>query len=264
MGRVRVLFDYRQLVWTLASQALRVKYRRSALGFLWSLLNPLLMLVVVATVFQFLVRLGIQSYALFLLSSLVPWLYFSSTTSACAASLLQAEGLLRRQPIPKLVFPLSACLVHLFHFALSLGALLLIVAPFIGFRPGWEVAILPLGLACLLAFTIGVGAAIATLTVYFRDVEHLFGVALMAWMYATPILYPLYLPGQEPLIPESYHWLFELNPMYHVIQLFTRPIYWGEMPDLSAITAAMAFSASALVGGAALLWWREDDLLLRL
>lgn len=255
---------YRDLIWTLVSQELRVKYRRSVLGFVWSLLNPLLTLVILAAVFQFLVRIEMQSYALFLLSSLVPWSYFATTTHSCSLSLLRAEGLLRRQPVPKLVFPVSVCVLNFVNFVLSLGVLLIFVGPFIGLHLREELLVLPLSFACLLAITIGMGAATATLTVYFRDVEHLVSVLLTGWMYATPILYPLELPGRQPLIPEEYHFLFKLNPMYHVIQLFTRPIYWGQLPEMSDLLAAIGISLGALLVGTAVLWWREDDILLRL
>lgn len=264
MSRIGELLERRDLVWLLTLQDLRVRYRASFLGFLWSLLNPLLSMAVLATVFHFIMRIRLDHYAVFLLSSLLPWSFFATSLTRCSTVIIQHGALVRRQPLPKLVFPLSVAVSNLVNLGLSLAVLLVIVGPFLGYRPAWSLLVLPISLICLVMITLGLGALLAATTVYLRDVQHLIGVLLPAWMYATPVLYPLEIPGHEPLIPEEYHFYFRLNPMYHVIQLFSRPIYWGSLPDASVLASAIACAGLVLVAGVAFFWWREDDLVFRL
>ena len=262
--RARTLIHYREFLWELVVEEFRTKYRRSALGFLWSLLNPLLTMLILALVFQFMVRLPMRSYALFLLSALIPWTAFATTVQRSASSLLVAEPLIKRHPIPKLVFPASITIVNSINLGLSMIVLLIFVGPLIDFRPSPALGLLPYSLLCLAATTIGLSAIVSVVTVYFRDVEHLVTVVLTAWMYATPIIYPLKLPGKAPIIPEEFHVYFELNPMYHVIQLFAKPIYWGELPSPESLLAATATALGGLVLGVAVFWWREDDVVFSL
>lgn len=264
LNRIRSLIRYREFLWELVLVEFRIKYRRSALGFVWSLLNPLLTMLILAVVFQFMVRLPMRSYALFLLSALVPWLAFAATTQRAAACLLMAEPVIRRHPVPKLVFPISIALVNMINLSLSMVVLLLVVGPLIGFEPSLSLALLPYSLLCLAAATVGVAAAISVLTVYFRDAEHLISVLLTGWMYATPIIYPLKIPGQASIIPEQYHVYFEMNPMYHLIQLFTKPIYWGQLPEPDTIAIASLTAFGGLMLGVMVFWWREDDVIFSL
>lgn len=264
MNRIRCLIRYREFLWQLVVVEFRIKYRRSVLGFVWSLLNPLLTMLILAVVFQFMVRLPMRSYALFLLSALIPWMAFSTTVQRAAACLLIAEPVIRRHPIPKLVFPISIAMVNVINLALSMLVLLLIVGPLIGFEPSLSLAFLPYSLLCLAATTLGVAALIAVVTVYFRDAEHLVSVLLTAWMYATPIIYPLKIPDQASIIPEEFHVYFELNPMYHVMQLFTKPIYWGQLPEPRTILIASLTAFGGLMLGVMVFWWREDDVLFSL
>lgn len=263
-GRLARLYQYRDLVRLLIFQELRLKYRRSTLGFLWSLLNPLLSMAAIATVMHVLIRIPMKSYAVYLLSSLVPWGYFSGAVSRNTVSLIHREAILRRQPVPALVFPLSSCASDLINLALSMTVLLVIVGPLAGLEWSWALLSLPLGFVTLFVFTAGLSLALATVTVYLRDVEHMLAVGLQIWMYLTPILYPLTIPARPPLIPEQYHWLFQLNPMYHVLQLFVRPMYFGEFPGPGAIASALACALAALSLGLAVFWWKEDDVIFHL
>jgi len=264
IDRIRTLWRYRELLHLLLMQDLKLRYRRSALGFLWSLLNPLLTMLTLALVFRFLVRLEMANYALFLLSSLLPWGFFAVTLSAAPACLLQQEELIRRQPLPKLVFPLSLAASNLVNLVLSYAVLLTLLAPFLGFRPSWSLLCLPLGLLCLVAFTVGLSALLAVANVYLRDLQHIVGVVLPAWLYASPILYPLEIPGQPPLVPEEYHLLFKLNPLYSLLQLFVRPIYWQTMPPLQDLVLAVGTSLAVLAFGLMIFWRKEDDLVFHL
>lgn len=258
--RVLELWRFREVIHNFVSQDLKVKYRRSSLGFLWSLLNPLLMMIVLSVVFSHLfdMRGGIKSYTLYLLSGALPWTFFAATVDGCCVSIIESEGYAKRQYFPKLVFPLSRLGQHLVTLILSMVALLAAMGWFIDFRFSWALAALPLSFLCLIAMAMGVGATVAAMTVYFRDTQHLVQVALTAFYFLTPILWPM--SSQ----PEHRHIFFELNPMYHVLELFRAPIYRAEWPSAYETFEAISGSFGALLVGLAIFWKREDDLIFRL
>lgn len=187
--RLADLWRFREVVKNFVSQDLKVKYRRSALGFFWSLLNPLLHMLVISTVFSLIFK--VPNFTLYVLAGLVPWTFFATSIEGCTTSIISAEALLRRQYFPKLVFPLSVVATNLVAFVLSLGVLLILLTPLIGFRPNAAWLILPLSFATIAAFALGCGAIAAALTVHFRDMQHLISVFIGALFYLTPIIYPL-------------------------------------------------------------------------
>ncbi|MCK6483482.1 MAG: ABC transporter permease [Phycisphaerae bacterium] len=286
--RIQELWRFREVVKNFVAQNLKVKYRRSILGFFWSLLNPLLQMIVITIVFSLIFRFGVRDYALYVLSGLIPWAFFSTSIDNCTLSIIGAEHMLRRQYFPKLVFPVSMVLQNLVTFALSLIVLLIVLAPVSGFNPLQPaLLILPLSFACIVCVALGVGALAALITVYFRDMQHLIAVLISAWFYVTPIIYPLEakpraakppavatapadpaeaaaaLEDAAP-IPHAYRVYFKLNPMYSIIEMFHRPIYDGRLPTPSELTAALATAAACLVGGVWIFWRFEDRLIFAL
>ncbi|MFQ5425106.1 MAG: ABC transporter permease [Phycisphaerae bacterium] len=256
--RVTEVWRFREVIRNFVSQDLKVKYRRSALGFLWSLLNPLLMMLVLSVVFAKLFRFGEGKYTLFLLSGTLPWTFFAATVDQCSFSILGNESYTKRQYFPKLVFPLSLVGQNLVTLVLSMFALLLAIGWFIGFQISPALAILPLSMLFLIAAALGLGAATAAVTVYFRDTQHLVQVGMTAWYFLTPIIWPM------SMQPESTHKYFKMNPMYFAMEMFRAPIHRAEWPSGNTILYSGLFSAGALVAGLAIFWWREDDLIFRL
>lgn len=263
-NRIKQLFRYRELLRLLVVQDLALRYRRTVLGFFWSLLSPVATMAILALVFQFVIRIDMASYAVFLLASMLPWNFFASTLTDSSVSILHKQDLVTRQPFPRLVLPLSVAGSNLVNFLLSFAVLLGLLGPVLGVMPSWAWVYLPLGVACLLAFSVGWSALVAVSTVYLRDVQQIVVVVLPAWMYATPILYPLELPNGESIVPVEFHPYFKLNPIYAILQLFVRPIYWGTAPDTVDLVAAIAISSTALVAGLAVFWWKEDELVFHL
>jgi len=263
LERIRFLVGYRELLRLLIVQELALRYRHTVLGFLWSLLNPVITMAILAIVFHFIIRLDMRSYTIFLLSSLLPWLFFANTLTDCSVSIIQKRDLISRQPIPKLILPLAVTGSNFVNLLLSFTVLVSVAGVIVGSPFGISMLYLPLGFACLLALAIGLGAALAAATVYLRDIQQIVGVLLPAWMYATPILYPLETPSGQFIVPEEFHFFFKLNPVYSVLQLFVRPVYWGTAPLLSDTLTAIAVSLIVLLAGLAFFWWREDDLVFR-
>lgn len=257
--RIAEVWQFREVIRNFVSQDLKVKYRRSALGFFWSLLNPLLMMIVLSVVFTTLFKFrGVQNYALYLFSGILPWTFFAATVDGCSNSIIGNEAYLKRQYFPKLVFPIAQLGQHFVTLILSMSVLIVTLGWFIGFRVTPAFAVLPLALACLVAVAMGLGALVAALTVYFRDAQHLVQVLMTAWYFYTPILWPI------DMQPASRHVLFEINPMYSIIELFRASVFRGEWPDGPTVAAAVLASIGMMLIGFSFFWKRENDLIFRL
>ena len=179
------------VIQNLVTQDLRVRYHRSVLGFFWTLLNPILMMTTLALVFSQLmgsVEQGPSKYAIYLFAGMVPWTFLSGCLSECSYCIITNEGLIRKIYLPKLVFPLTRVLTNLTTFVLSMGALFLLLVP-LEARFSAALLALPLAVALLALFSLGLGLILATLNTFFRDAGHLVGVILQAWYFATPIIY---------------------------------------------------------------------------
>jgi ABC-type polysaccharide/polyol phosphate export permease len=264
---IREVWQFREVIKNFVSQDLKVRYRRSFLGFFWSLLNPLLHMAVITLVFSIMFRFPMGQYALYVLSGLVPWSFWASSIDGCCLSIVRAEGMLKRQYFPKMVFPISVIMQNLVTFFLSLLVLLLVLAPITGFTPSKALLILPLSFLCVVAVSLGAGLIASVATVYFRDIQHLVSVFMSAWFYLTPIIYPLEVPANHPTapaaisvgaapaspapgedqgpIPHKYRHYFKLNPMFAIVQMFHRPIYDGMLPTASEIAAALGVAAAS-------------------
>ncbi len=216
---------YRPLMRELVVRDLKVKYRRSFLGYLWSLLNPLMMMAVMTVVFSFMFKSNIENFPLYLICGNTLWAFFSESTTMAMSSVLNNGALIKKVYIPKFIFPISRVLSSFVTMSFSLVAILIVMiftrTPF-----HWEVILFPIPLVFLLLFCIGVGMILAGLAVYFRDIMHLYGVIMMAWMYATPIFYPL----DPKVLPENVIAIIKLNPMYHYINFFREIVIYGNIP----------------------------------
>jgi ABC-type polysaccharide/polyol phosphate export permease len=260
-----IVRDFRELArfWPVVSnmvmQDLRVKYQRSVLGFFWSLLNPILMLVTFTLVFSTFIGesgKGWQDYSIYLFSGMVPWSLLACSLNECAFCIINNEGLIRKIYIPKLVFPLTRVLINLVTFVLSMAAMFLLLVP-LGAKFSLPMLILPLAIALLTIFSLGLGLILATMNTFFRDCSHLVSIFLQAWYFATPILY---YPEQMASKP----WLLALNPVYPIMRLFQVTIRDGQWPDPITLSVAAGIAAVTLGVGYAAFKSHEDKLVFRL
>lgn len=220
---------------SLVSKDFKLKYRRSILGVLWSVLNPLLMMIVLSAVFSFMFRFQIENYPLYLILGQTLFSLMNEATSAAMTSIIDAAPLLKKVRVEKMVFPLEKVVFSLVTFAISLIAVFAVMA-FFQVIPTWRVVLLLLLLLMVLLFCIGLGLLLSSLAVFFRDVIHLWGVVTTAWMYATPIFYPL------ELLPDWMQQLMVWNPMYQYITYFRDVMMNGVTPSFEthAICIGMA------------------------
>ena len=202
---VRETYRYRELIWALALKELKIRYKRSVLGFLWALLNPALMMAVLTVVFSTILRFGISHYAIFLLSVLLPWTFFSQSLSYAVESIVGNGELIKKVSVPKLVFPVAAVVSNIINLLLSLIPMALLV---LGMRhPFYSTWLyLPVPIMALIIFTLGATFFFAAANVYYRDIAHVLQVVLSAWFYFTPIIYAL------DFIPPNRQWLFRAEP----------------------------------------------------
>jgi len=235
--QIKELYAYREMLKNLVAKELRARYKGSVFGFLWTFFNPLLVLVVYSIVFSFVMRVQMERYPLFLFVGLLPWNYLATSAQMGVASIVAGGGLIKKTYFPREVLPLSVVLANLVNYVLSL--LILIAALLI--------VKIPLTLA-LLAFPVillvqtflvaGLTFLLAAANVYFRDLEHITGVVIMAWFFCTPILYPL------EMVPAEIKGLFLLNPMVPVIKAYQDIFFYGQFPDWTALGS---FAAGAVM-----------------
>jgi ABC-type polysaccharide/polyol phosphate export permease len=240
----RQLVTYRDLIYQMVSRNIKSRYKRSVLGIAWTMINPLMTTVILSLVFSALMKSAVPYYTVYLLSGMIAWSFFAQTSLAAMQELIWGGTLLNRIYLPKAVFAASALGTGLVNFLLSLPPLFLVMA-FTGvpFKPA--LLFLPVSLLILTIFTIGLGLMLSALAIFFIDVVDMYQLLLTAWYFLTPILYPL------SIVPPERHWLFKLNPMYHIIEVFRAPIHAGALPGIKTISAATAIACGTLVIG----WW---------
>jgi ABC-type polysaccharide/polyol phosphate export permease len=253
----RELIRFWPVVQNMVVQELRVRYQRSMLGFLWSLLNPILMMTTLTLVFSQLFTMPGENYAVYLFAGMVPWGFLSGGLSDSAFCIISNEGLIRKIYVPKLIFPLSRVLINLTTFILSMAALFVILVP-MGARFSLPMLLLPAVIALYFAFVLGLGLIVATANTFYRDCGHLVTVVLQAWYFATPIIY------FRSAMPANAQWRFWLNPAYPFIRLFQDIIKDGIFPNLQTFLIAAGIAAVSLGVGYATFKSNEDKFVFRL
>lgn len=232
------------MISSLVSRDFKRKYRRSVLGVLWSVLNPLLMMVVLTAVFSFVFRFQIENFALYLIIGQTLFNFMVGATSDSMSSIVDNASLLKKIKIDKLIFPIEKTLFGLVNFAVSLIAVVIVMIYF-QVTPTWNIIFLPILLVCIFFFSLGIGLILSTLAVFFRDVIHFWGVITTAWMYATPIIYPV------DILPEWMMAIMHFNPMYYYVNFFREIVLWGITPPwkefVICFVCALAFIAIGLI-----------------
>jgi ABC-type polysaccharide/polyol phosphate export permease len=236
------LLRYRDLVWYLVVRDLKVRYRRSMIGFLWTMLQPLLTMAVLTVVFSAVFRFEIRNFPVYALSGILFWNFFSQSIVTAMNSLRANAGLLVRLPLPKVVFPVAAVASGLVNLLLALVPLFaILVASGYSLQPA--LLFLPVSILLVAAFTLGAGLLLSPLAAFFSDVVELVGVLMMLAFYLTPVFYP------KEIIPADYLWLVRFNPLRSLLEVFRDPIYFGKIPPLSHLAVTVGITALALLVG---------------
>jgi len=243
MRTIKELYEYRQMIFGLVKKDLRGRYKGSVLGFLWTFINPLLQLLVYTFVFSIVLRAGIEKYYLFLFVALIPWIFFSTAVAGGAGCVLAQKGMVTKIYFPREVLPIShvtSAFVNMLYTFIVVIAVVFIA----GVTPS-ILALLCLPVIMIVEYLLALGIAmiVSAVTVFFRDMEYIIGIVVMAWQFLSPVMY------SQDAVPESLRGIFMMNPMTPVIMAYREVLYYGNVPHLGTLLTAVVMGIVFLVIG---------------
>ena len=233
------------LLKNLVSKDFKIKYRRSVLGVAWSVLNPLFTMLIITKVFELLLRVQVENFATYYILGYAIWNFFSESTSLALTSVVSSAPLIKKVYIPKYIFPIEKCLFALVNFAFTLIAVVLVMLVQ-RVVPTATALLFPIPVLYCFIFVCGVSLFLSAATVYFRDVQHLYGVLLTMLMYLTPIIYPLELLEGHSFISK----IVRLNPITHYVEYFRALVMYDTIPGLKENLVCLLMALIAFVIGA--------------
>ena len=252
---VKGLIKYSWLLQELIIRDLKIKYRRSVLGYMWSVLNPMMMMGVMTIVFSNMFRFDIPNYPVYLLAGQLMFSFFAESTNVAMHSILWGASLIKKIYLPKYIFPLSRVLSCFTTMLFSMVALFLVMLiTKVDFH--LTLFMLPISFIYILVFCIGVGLILSVLVVFFRDIQHLYGVFLTALNYLTPIFYP------ANMLPEWLRNLMILNPLYSFVTLFRNITIYGQWPTFEEHLICVLYAFGTLFVGLHIFKKHQNDFIL--
>ena len=249
---IKEAWRYRDLIFFLVRRDITARYKRSVFGIAWTMLNPLGMMIVLSIVFSQVFRVEMEGYSGFVLSALIAWNFFAQTSSSSINALVWGGDLLQRIYIPRSTFAISTIGTGLVNLTLSLVPLFIVILV-IGFPVRWTILLSPIAMLFLGMYSLGVGLLVSTIGIYFIDVVEMYNIVVMAWMYLTPIIYPL------SILPAGLQGWLKLNPMLHLIELFRDLVFYGKIPPLENWLISFAVALAALVIGWIVFTGKSDE-----
>lgn len=250
---------FKPLLSELVVRDVKIKYRKSVLGVFWTLLNPLLMMLVLSIVFSNLFRFGVENYPVYILSGQVIFNFFSESTSSAMTSILNNAQLIKKIYVPKYLFTLARIASSIINIMASFSAMLLVMILMrMELHFTMFLAIIPL--LCLIILSTGVGLALATITVKFRDIMHLYSVFLTALTYLVPVIYPISLLENSPFV----HKVVSLNPLTIILTMFRDLVIYGTIPSVISFVMAIVVSVMVLCTGLVVFYKNQDKFILDL
>lgn len=240
---IREFWAYKDLLKLLVSRNIKLKYRRSFLGYLWSVLNPLLIMLVMTIVFSTMFSRNIENFPVYLFCGQLLFNFMNNSTHQSIYAITGNAALLKKTYVPKYIFVLSKITSGLVDCVFSLGALLIVIIVTGAKITGWAL-LFPVVFLQLYVFCVGLGLFLAQANVFFRDSQFIYNAVTTAWTYLTPIFYPI------EALPASVAWIVKhLNPMYFYVGQFRDLVYYGRMPGSAIITAGCLTAVGMLVVG---------------
>lgn len=241
---LRELWEYRELLYFLIWRDVKVRYKQTALGAAWAIIQPVFMMVVFSLFFGRLAKVpsdGIP-YPVFTFCALIPWQLFANALTESSNSLVGNQNLITKVYFPRLVVPLSAVLSGVVDFAIAF-VLLLVMMVYFGIVPTWAVVTLPVFILLEILTALGVGLWLSALNVQFRDVRYTISFLVQVWLFLTPVAYP------SSIIPERWRVFYGLNPMTGVVEGFRWALLGKAAPSLSMLLVSILMVLAILIGG---------------
>lgn len=250
-------FKYKDLLSQLVVRDLKTRYRRSVLGYLWSVLNPLLMMMVLTFVFSTLFKNDIPNFPIYLLSGQLIYNYFSEATNMALHSILSGAALIKKVSIPKYILPFSRTLSAFVNLLFSLVAIIIVML--ITRTPlTWNVLLFPFPLFYIFLVSTGIGLVLSAMAVYFRDIIHLYGVFLTILMYMTPIFYPI------SILPNFVRNIIRINPLFHIVEMFRMVVLYNTVPTVRNHLVCLGFGVITLFIGLCIFRKSQDQFILHI
>lgn len=248
---------FQPLLQELVARDIKIKYRRSVLGVLWTLLNPLCMMIVLSVVFSNLFKFDVENFPLYLLSGQVVFTFFSDSTTSSMTAIINNASLIKKIYVPKYLFVLSRVFSSFINLMASFTALLLVMVATRA-ELHWTVLFVPVPMLLLVGFCLGIGLILSAITVKFRDIMHLYSVFVTALMYLTPVIYPM------SILPEWLKPIVSLNPVTNILQMFRNIMIYNVAPGIKSIVIAIIECAVMLVIGLYVFYKNQDDFILNI
>jgi ABC-2 type transport system permease protein len=248
-------FKYKNLLYELVIRDIKIRYRRSFLGLLWTVLNPILMMIVITIVFSNLFRFDIQNYPIYFFAGNILFSFMTESTTNCLFSITGSASLIKKVYIPKYLFPLSKAFACLVNLLFSFIAMMLVMAV-TGVEFHLTMLFAPLVLFYVLLFSVGFGMILSTIMVFFRDIAHLYSVFTVAWMYLTPIFYP------PSLLTGKADWAVAINPMYYFIDYMRDIVLYNQVPTLQQNIICLLIGLVMLILGIIFFYRKQDKFIL--
>lgn len=243
MRRVRDVWIYRDMIFSLVKRDLRGRYKGSVLGFLWTLINPLFQLIIYTLVFSFIMRAGIEDYYLFLFVALIPWIFFSSSVHAGAGCIWSQKGMINKIYFPRAVLPIAHVISQLINMLLSFVVVFVVLLVAGKTLNPVAIAFLPILVLVEFILALGMTFCVSSVAVFFPDLMQILGILMMLWQFLTPVMYAV------ESVPEHMQVYFGINPMTSVIDAYRDILYYAKIPDMKVLLFSFGFSVLVLIIG---------------
>lgn len=248
---------FQPLLYELVARDVKIKYRKSALGVLWTLLNPLLLMIILSIVFSNLFKFDVENYPLYLLSGQILFNFYNESTSGAMTSILGNASLVKKVYIPKYLFVMSRVASSAINILSSICALIFVML-FTRMELHFTMLLVFIPLLYLVTFSLGVGMILAAVTVKFRDIMHLYSVFLTALMYLTPVIYPI------SMLPEWVKIIVNLNPLTGILNIFRNLMIYNKMPSIGEFFISLVIVIVTLMLGLWVFYKQQDEFILNI
>ena len=253
--KIGALKRFSPLLRELVVRDIKVRYRHSALGLIWTVLNPLLMMTVITIVFSTLFKQNIEHFPIYYLAGSLIFSFNSESTTTAMHSIISNASLIKKVYIPKYLFPFSNVLSGMVNLGFSLIAMFIVMiitkAPFHA-----TLLLIPIPIFYTFLFATGLGIMLSALTVFFRDIAHFYGVFILAWTYLTPIFYPV------SILPDAIMKIMYFNPMYHYVSFMRELVLYGTFPSMKENLICIAMGIGMLIIGLFVFYKKQDKFVL--
>lgn len=240
------LYNFRGLIWNFVKRDISQKYSGSLLGLYWSVINPIITLIVYFIVFGFFLKArlpgndNVWDFALYFSAGFLPWVAFSESVMRASRSIVDNKNYIKKVPFPSEIFPIYTILSELVNLLIGITIYMVLYILLKGI-PSIYIIFLPIGIILQMMFTLSLSLIFSSATVYFRDIPQILGSIFMIWFWGTPIVYAI------TVVPDSIRWIMYLNPAYYMVEIYRAMMFYGRFPDLDKLLPFMIFSIIFLV-----------------